>query len=229
MEPKAEFDRYAKNYDELLRDPIRETFALTTDFFHWRKWILIENFIRRHGLSPDKMAWLDVGCGKGELLTLGRSRFARVAGCDPSAEMMRDAAAIEIHQQNLPDSLPFADESFDFATAVCVYHHVNESSRGSLTSEIRRILRPHGMFCMIEHNPLNPITRLIVRRSPVDVGARLLSMQLAKSYTHQAALRFLESEYFLCLPEKFYRRFGNLESRVKALPLGGQYAIFIQR
>src|SRR5215831_13329276 len=86
MEPEAEFDRYAKNYDELLRDPIRDGFAQTTDFFHRRKWILIENFIRRRSLSPGKLAWLDVGCGKGELLNLGRSRFGRVAGCDPSAE-----------------------------------------------------------------------------------------------------------------------------------------------
>jgi SAM-dependent methyltransferase len=229
MKSNAEFDSYAGNYDELLRDPVRDGFVKSTEFFHRRKWILIDEFLRRKALSPGKMAWLDVGCGKGELLTWGQSQFGRVAGCEPSAEMARGATGIEVRVQEAPDSLPFPDSSFDFATAVCVYHHVEEPNRAPLTREIRRVLRPNGTFCMIEHNPFNPVTRLIVSRSPVDVDAHLLSERRAKYYAREGGLRHVESEYFLCLPEKYYDRFGRVEGIVKALPLGGQYAMFAQK
>jgi SAM-dependent methyltransferase len=226
---EPEFDRYAKNYEELLRDPVRDGFVQSTEFFHRRKWLLIEDFIRRKLLSADKMAWLDVGCGKGELLSLGRSKFHLAVGCDPSIEMFRTAKDIEVHHQKSPSVLPFPSSSFDLATAVCVYHHVEEADRMSLTEEIRRVLRPNGIFCMIEHNPFNPATRLIVSRAPVDVDAHLLSLGLAKQYTKRAGMKHLESQYFLYLPEKVYDRFRNFEFSLRVLPLGGQYAHFVQK
>lgn len=226
MQPHAEFDRYARNYDELLRDPVRDAFAQDSAFFHRRKWVLIANFLERHALSPAKLTWLDVGCGKGELLSCGRQYFGRVLGCDPSGEMVRNAAGIEVHRQEAPDALPFPDASFDFVSAVCVYHHVDETYRVPLTREIHRVLRPSGTFCMIEHNPFNPLTRLIVRRSPLDTGAHLLSARRARRYAHRAGLRHVESQYFLYLPEKYYERMGRLEWFLKTLPLGGQYSMF---
>lgn len=229
MQPHAEFDRYAQNYDELLHDPVRDRFARNSDFFHRRKWILIADFIGRQALSPGKMAWLDVGCGKGELLNWGRPHFGRVVGCDPSREMVRNASGIEVHLQEAPDLLPFPEASFDFATAVCVFHHVVESHRAPLTREIHRVLRPNGTFCMIEHNPFNPLTRLIVRRSALDADAHLLSERCAKHYADRAGLRHVESQYFLYLPEKCYDSMGRLESFLKTLPLGGQYAMFARK
>ena len=229
MEPKAEFDRYARDYEELLRDPVRDGFVKNTAFFHRRKWLLIEDFLRRHALIPNKMAWLDVGCGKGELLSLGRSRFSRVVGCDPSQQMAHDAEGIEVLWQEMPDVLPFPEDSFDFATAVCVYHHVPEAHREPLAREIHRVLRPNGVFCMIEHNPFNPATRLIVSRSPVDVDAHLLTERRAKGYASDVGLRHVESQYFLCLPERYFDRFGRVEWHLKRLPLGGQYAMFARK
>jgi len=229
MQPHTEFDRYAQNYDELLHDPVRDAFAQNNAFYHRRKWILIENFLERHKLAPGNLEWLDVGCGKGELLSWGRSHFRRIAGCDPSREMARDVGGIEVYLQEAPGTLPFPDASFDFATAVCVYHHVPENHRLPLTREIRRVLRPGGTFCMIEHNPFNPLTRLIVKRSPVDVDARLLSERRAQRYADQAGLPHVESQYFLYLPEKYFDRMGRLEWFLKTLPLGGQYAMFAQK
>src|ERR1035438_2907108 len=173
-EPGAEFDRYAQNYKELLRDPMRDGFARGGEFYHRRKWALIAEFLASHAPSLMQLAWLDIGCGKGELLSYGRSHFGHVEGCDPSREMSRAAGGIDVRLQESPAALPFPNASFDFATAVCVFHHVEEPNRIPLTREIQRILRPNGIFCMIEHNPYNPITRLIVSRSPIDVDAHLL-------------------------------------------------------
>jgi SAM-dependent methyltransferase len=225
----TEFEKYAHNYEELLRDPMRDGFARNGEFYHRRKWTLIAEFLASHAISPGQLAWLDVGCGKGELLSYGRSHFGHVEGCDPSREMSADAGGIEVRLQEAPAALPFPNASFDFATAVCVYHHVEDLNRLPLTREIHRILRPNGIFCIIEHNPFNPITRLIVSRSPIDVDAHLLSARLARSYTNKAGLRHVESQYFLYLPERYYDKVGGLERMVKNVPLGGQYAIFARK
>jgi SAM-dependent methyltransferase len=225
-EPSPEFDRFGQNYKELLRDPTLDGFVQSGEFYHRRKWTLIAEFLARRAIGTRRQAWLDVGCGKGELVRLGRSHFGEVAGCDPSREMTRDFGEVEVRLQEGPTALPFPDASFDFATAVCVYHHVAEPNRVLLTREIRRILRPGGIFCMIEHNPLNPVTRMIVNRCPIDVDAHLLSARLARSYAEKAGLRHMESQYFLYLPERLFDKFGGLERIVKRLPLGGQYAMF---
>ena len=48
-------------------------------------------------------------------------------------------------------------------------------------ADMVRVTRPGGLVCVIEHNPLNPLTRLAVNRCPFDADAVLLrSGQLAK-------------------------------------------------
>ena len=81
-------------------------------------------------------------------------------------------------------------------------------------------------MCMIEHNPFNPVTQLIVKRTPVDANARLLTAARAKRYMRKSGLRVTGSEYFLYLPEKIYDTIGFLEKFLTHVPLGGQYAVF---
>jgi SAM-dependent methyltransferase len=127
------------------------------------------------------------------------------------------------------DQIEHHPASFDFATAVSVYHHVEELDRVPLTREIQRVLRPNGTFCMIEHNPFNPITRFIVSRSPIDVDAHLLTAHTAGRYSAAAGLRTIRTEYFLYLPEKVYLKAPWFEGLVGKLPLGGQYAVFARK
>lgn len=224
MEP--EFDRYAEKYRELMRDPIRDAFAAGSDFFHARKWWLLRDFLERRGALTKSWRWLDIGSGKGELLRLGREAFAQVAGCDLSAAMIEGCSDLPVRLQENPLALPFPDESFDFLTAVCVYHHVEPKDRAALTAEVRRVLAPGGVFAIIEHNPLNPATRLIVSRTPVDANAKLLTAGEAESLLRGTGLTPFEKSYFLYLPERLYRRFGIVEDWLKRIPGGGQYAVF---
>ena len=87
----AEFDDYADRYSELIRDPMRDAFSGGDRYFAERKLQVIDAFFRQHGADSRTLDWLDVGCGLGELLTLGRSQFKSVAGCDPSKEMLQAA------------------------------------------------------------------------------------------------------------------------------------------
>ena len=75
-------------------------------------------------MATSGLRYLDVGCGKGELLRLLQSDFKQAAGCDVSAGMMRQIAGIETRVQQDPLQIPFGDAEFDLVTAVCVYHHV---------------------------------------------------------------------------------------------------------
>jgi hypothetical protein len=44
-----------------------------------------------------------------------------------------------------------------------------------------------------------------------------------------AGFASLDTTYFLYLPEKPFRMFSGLETALKRVPLGGQYAVFAHR
>ena len=141
-----EFDRYALEYSQLLEDPVRDLFASDAVFFHHRKWMLIRNFFAQQKVDCSRLSWLDVGCGQGDLLRLAGDNFAKAVGCDPSVKMIQCGGSAQVVEQPSAAKLPFADNSFDFVTAVCVYHHVHGEDRALLTRSIHRILRPGGVF-----------------------------------------------------------------------------------
>jgi SAM-dependent methyltransferase len=222
----TEFDQYAHDYEAMQKDPLRHSFSNDGSFFYERKWRLIRAFFESAGRDHRSMSWLDIGCGKGELLRLGRNEFASISGCDVSEAMLKLCPDIPSRPMTDPASLPFPDESFDFLTAVCVYHHVGREQRAALTREAARVLRPDGIFAVIEHNPLNPATRLIVGRLPMDRNAILLSGGETRHLLYDAGLRSMDTTYFLYLPEGVYRSFPAIETALKRVPLGGQYAVF---
>lgn len=223
---RAEFDEYASSYSELLRDPIRDRFAGDTEFFHIRKWSVIRNFLNRNQMDPASMSWLDAGCGQGQLLHIAGKHFRRAFGCDPSRQMITCCTSAKVYEQPSPVELPFPDECFDLVTAVCVFHHVHGRDRALLSDSIRRVLKPGGVFCIIEHNPWNPVTRLIVKRCSIDWDAELLSARLASRLMRSAAFEILDRTYFLYCPESLFPAFSGIESWLRACPLGGQYAVF---
>ena len=222
---EAEFDHFASSYDQLLEDPLRVGFASDPLHFCRRKWIALDRMLRGVGRKPETMSWLDVGCGRGEFLELAGEHFSEAAGCDPSGGMLSYGRSFVTHSQPHPTELPFPSRSFDLVTAVCVYHHVTPDARPALTSEIRRILRPGGLFCIMEHNPYNPVTRMIVNRCPVDAEAELLSLNTAEELVRSSGLQPASSEYFLYLPETWFRKFSGIEAVMRQIPLGGQYAL----
>ena len=221
----VEFDQYAPSYRELLDDPLRNLFTRDPLHFHRRKWLLIQRLLRLAGVKSETKRWLDVGCGRGELLEMAGSSFAEALGCDLSPGMLPCSSRFEVRPQPSPIVLPFADGSVDFVTSVCVYHHVHGAARALLTNEIKRVLTPGGMCCLIEHNPWNPVTRAIVKRCPVDVDAELLIARSAGKLFKAAGFEPLGLDYFLYLPEPVYGWAGSVEAAFRKVPLGGQYAL----
>jgi SAM-dependent methyltransferase len=223
------FNAYASDYAELLRDPLRDKFAASNQFFFERKLQIIRRFCRSQSLDTHKLDWIDVGCGQGDLLRLGRSHFKSAAGCDPSEGMLESCSDLNVRTQPSMVSLPFESGSFDLLTVVCVYHHMAVDERSVFTREAFRLLRPGGIFCSIEHNPLNPATRLIVSRTPVDADALLLRAKESTALIRAAGGRVIQTQYFLLFPQFIHKYLGFIEDWLTLLPLGGQYAVFAQR
>jgi SAM-dependent methyltransferase len=220
-----EFDQYARSYADYLDDPLRGRFARDPLHFHRRKWLLIQKLLKQAGMDPARSKWLDVGCGQGTLLEVAGKYFSQACGCDPSAGMLSSCASFSMHKQASPVVLPFEDSSVHFVTSVCVYHHVHGDDRTLLTREIRRVLAPGGLYCIVEHNPWNPVTRTIVGRCAVDVDAELLSAPNAARLMKDSGFDLLRTSYFLYLPEQMFGRFAAMESALARVPLGGQYAL----
>lgn len=225
----AEFDSYAAvGYPKLLEDPIRQRFA-GSGFFLERKLMLVTELYQQYATTTESANWLDLGCGEGTLLRMGKGYFREVAGCDVSDGMIERCEGLNVRRQDSAKQIPFEDSSFDLVTAICVYHHVDIADQAALTAEITRVLKSRGIFCVIEHNPLNPVTQLIVRRSPIDSRAHLLSAGKVRRLARAARMEVLATRYFLYFPERFYSKMAATEAKLSGLPLGGQYAVFCRR
>src|SRR5262245_11208640 len=111
------FDEYATNYDALIRDPIRDRFASGRRFFSERKIEVIRQFFQGRAVRTETLDWVDIGCGQGDLLRLGRPYFKSAGGCDSSSGMLSSCQDLEVRQQLSMDTLPFADGICDFVTA----------------------------------------------------------------------------------------------------------------
>jgi SAM-dependent methyltransferase len=169
---------------------------------------------------------LDVGCGIGSLHSPLKGVFASLNGCDVSEESVARA------RRDNPDlaysactsaALPYDDGVFDLAFASCVLHHVPPGAWYAFFREIRRVLRPGGLACIIEHNPWNPLTRLAVLRCPFDKDAVLLRARRVEALFRATGFSEIQSEHFLLLP-RTGRLARRLERAFAPLPLGAQYA-----
>jgi SAM-dependent methyltransferase len=233
MKPEQEkpttFDRYAGDYAALLHDPLRENFAVGNRFFFERKIQVIRRFFKNAGVKSQNLDWLDIGCGQGDMLRAGQGDFRIAMGCDPSQGMLEACGGLQVRRQESLEELPFEDGRFDFVTAVCVYHHVPRDERQDLTREALRVLKPGGILCVIEHNPWNVVTRVIVSRTPIDADANLLTAPETRRMLSEAGTRILSTHYFLVFPEAIHRYVGRFEDALGGLPVGGQYSVFAKR
>jgi ubiquinone/menaquinone biosynthesis C-methylase UbiE len=120
--------------------------------------------------------------------------------------------------------IPFVDATFDVALASCVFHHIPESEHVALLAEIRRVLTPHGLLFVFEHNPLNPLTRHAVDTCPFDENALLIRAPNMRRRVLDAAFSDAKISYRIFFPHAL-RGLRGLEPRLTWLPLGAQYYV----
>jgi SAM-dependent methyltransferase len=220
------FDGYHDNYRDVVQSSI-DFSGLSHDFFMRAKADLLRDLIAQR-LDAARPDMLDVGCGVGSLHPLLHGMVGRLSGIDVSSASLAQARAHNRegdYREFDGRTFPHADSSFGLVTAICVMHHVVPAQWPQFIAEMRRVTRPGGLVCVIEHNPYNPLTRLAVARCEFDRDAVLLGAGTTRKLLAASGLREIGARHFVLLPwdSKPARR---IEQALSGVWLGGQYAAF---
>jgi SAM-dependent methyltransferase len=222
-----EFDSYSASYEVELNSAISFVGQDAKVFTEAKAHALLALARDRIGDLANASA-LDVGCGIGSIHSTLAPRFAEFHGVDVSAGLIdvaranNDAVAYQAYDGS---ELPFESNTFDLSFAICVLHHVPPARWEAFTAEMARVVRPGGLVAVIEHNPLNPLTRLVTLRCAFDEGITLVGRRRLKQLMRSARMTDRGSRYILFSPwrgavvEKVERQIGGL-------PLGAQYIAY---
>jgi SAM-dependent methyltransferase len=222
----ALFDHHANSYSLELDKAVRFS-GKDSEFFVSAKGDLLKRLLCRLGISTP-IRILDVGCGTGSLHSKLKTAGMQVSGVDLSNTSLLVAKSSNPDiEYTLFDGtrLPFEDGSFDVALAVCVFHHVDTYKRENLLAEMARSVRVGGAMFIIEHNPVNPLTRLVVSRCAYDETAVLLPAKETRSLMRNVGAVDISTVYFLFFPFEFMW-LQALEYQMEWLPIGAQYCTY---
>jgi len=209
------FDQYAQTYEQAHAQSVRLSGEGPEYFAEHKLGCLL-----RLGVSPAHGV-LDYGCGTGGLTRLLTTRFASVAGYDPSARSLdvARARAPGATFYTSPGEVPEA--AFDAVVLSGVLHHVPPAERLPVVSAAAGKLRAGGRLFVFEHNPYNPLTRRAVRDCPFDDDAILLPPREVRALLRGGSLGAVRQDYVLFFP-KALERLRSLEALLRAFPLGAQ-------
>jgi len=217
----AEFDRYAANYKTVLD----QSLALAgegSEYFVEYKAAYIERLLGGGGAAKI----LDFGCGVGTLSSaLARRRpHDEIHGYDVSAESLGKVDA-DLRERGLfTTALDDLHRDYTLIVLSNVMHHIPPAARATTIDDLASRLAPAGRLLVIEHNPLNPLTRWVVAHCEFDDDAVLLQPREVRKYFAQAQLSVPRRDYLLFFP-KALSALRGLEKALAWCPAGAQYAL----
>lgn len=218
----AEFDQYSDSYNEELKRSLGGFGNI--DLAVKSKLQVIENVIRESGLKKVNR-FMDFGCGTG-LLSRHLGRFAeQVIGLDVSIASLTTSNALNSQRVGYGGlGIPIHDNSLDAVVASCVFHHIDAAQHEHLLGELYRVVRPGGVFIMIEHNPWNPVTRWVVNRCEFDADAVLLKPGQTERLLKGSGFAQVESRFFFAVPP-VNGPLSVVDRAVGRMPLGAQFYV----
>ena len=179
-------------------------------------------------LAPESSKILDYGCGIGLSIPYFRSFFpdAKLTAYDPSEKSLSVVHRCDSSVRIVSKKEDLDYGSFDLIFLACVLHHIEPSELAENLRFTMSLLKIDGSIILFEHNPLNPLTQLVVANSPIDKDANLI-----RKSTLVKLLRSIEpdlkilSRYTVFFPSflKFLRPF---EIRyLGGCPIGAQFFV----
>lgn len=219
-----DFNEKKETYRQIVENSV--AFAgQDLDFYTRVKADAIGRVLSQHGFNQPKL--LDVGCGHGFIHPLLTGLGCKVVGVETASEVLPLAKHANPDIEYIAydgRTLPFAARSFDIVLAICVMHHVPPRQWQEFLREACRVLRPGGRVIIFEHNPLNPLTRLVVSRNVIDADATLLHHRDLAAMLKSSGFDQVQSRFILFTPfsQPIVRR---AERFLEKVPLGAQYFI----
>lgn len=215
-------DRYAEELDRAVRFT-----GLGHEFFTRAKASELLELARRRLGDTAELDALDVGCGIGLAHRFLGPRFGSLTGVDVSPgvlEHARGANPSVRYELSAGERLPFEPRSFDLSFSMGVVQVLPPPQRVEFLAELARVTRPDGVVAIFEHNPLNPLTRLVVRRCEFGSDAEMLRAGQLVRLFREAGLEVVERRFILLFPSR-RRRLLALERRLRHFPIGAQYYV----
>jgi SAM-dependent methyltransferase len=113
--------------------------------------------------------YLDIGCGTGKKTKL-LAQFLNISkdntyGADiPSwGPYQSDKSELPFHFSYIENNkLNYPDNTFDFISCILTLHHIPNNKLNPFIKEIKRILKPSGLFILIEHNALTDYDKMLI-------------------------------------------------------------------
>jgi SAM-dependent methyltransferase len=135
---------------------------------------LFAGLVRAH-LQPSSRV-LDLGCGRGGLVEQLEHSLAQIVGIDPDHASLREHRLPLPRAQGTSTQLPLASRSIDLAFASWLLEHLGEPWRDF--AELKRVLRPGGVFVFITPNRRHPLALLNRLLGRAGQGQRWLVSRL---------------------------------------------------
>lgn len=153
----------------------------------------LRGMLRR--VVPADARVLEVGCGTGRWLEELESRGGRVAGLDPSAEMLARARRRRLAAslvRGRAERLPWPDGAFDRVVVVNALHHFTD--RCAFLDEARRVLAPGGRVALFGLIPVaDPADWFVHRYWPETVELDLGRYPAPDDLVDELCVRGFES------------------------------------
>jgi 2-polyprenyl-3-methyl-5-hydroxy-6-metoxy-1,4-benzoquinol methylase len=228
LKPES-FDSYSKNYNELLNHSIRHTGYDADDLVSTKLHKLRSLF---PSLSEKPFRLLDFGCGVGNLYGQVAEFFptAIYTGVDPSKDSIIKAHSFYHCDANFQEDSceEWETNEYDLIFASGVFHHIPHVEHTVLIDKLSSLLKKGGILVIWEHNPLNPVTKKIVRNCPFDKDAVFVPSKNLKSLFTRVSLSNVQVIYTTFFP-KFLSTLNFMDPYLAWLPLGGQYIVTGQK
>lgn len=222
----SEFDTYSAEYRETIAGTVPfagETLDAATRI----KALHLAGLAGRYGIDAEAAEVLDVGCGVGLAHRIYSEKFGRLTGADISLESLSIARTENprvSYDHYEGQRLPYSEARFDVCTATCVMHHVAPVDWGNFIREMVRVLKPGGAVVIFEHNPFNPVTRIVVNRCPFDEDAILIPAKQLEAMVRSSGVPNAQRDYILSFP--FHESISLAADRVlRSVPVGAQYVV----
>ena len=235
------FDRVARDYEKIHNRSLPPG-VRSADFIRQR----VANVIRwlSDGYAGKEFLYLDFGCGNGRMLKsllasdavkpLVEQGRLRLFGFDTSVESIHEAKSLmgddRVCLVSDLNHLP-RDVRFDFVISCHVFHHIPPAERAETVERLASRMKPSSRLVIWEHNPFNPMTRMLVKMCPFDGDARLLTLSTTKTLFGKNSFRYREYAYVNVFPPRWLRlnAVSATEVKLSRLPIGAQYWVMFER
>jgi 2-polyprenyl-3-methyl-5-hydroxy-6-metoxy-1,4-benzoquinol methylase len=219
------FDQFADDYQRVHSENVRVTGESSEYFAQYKA-----AYIARRMGSQFSGRILDYGCGVGMLSDYMKQKLpqAIVDGYDIS-----EASIAKVNSEIRAQGIFTSDwtqlgSSYDLIVITNVMHHVPPDQRQEVVARVRDRLAASGSLIIVEHNPLNPLTRWAVANCVFDDDAILLHPKEAVNYMRLAGMRVSRRDYIVFFP-RLLAWFRPMEMHLNWCPAGAQYALIARR